>query len=30
MIRTFNKIASHGYGASAGKVCKTELLSKYK
>ena len=27
-LQTFDKIAPYPYGASAGKVCKTELLSK--
>ena len=27
-LQTFDKIASYSYGPSAGKVCKTELLSK--
>ena len=27
-LRTFDRITSYRYGASAGKVCKTELLSK--
>ena len=26
--QTFDKITSYPYGASAGRVCKTELLSK--
>ena len=29
-LQTFDRITSYSYGASAGKVCKTELLSKYK
>ena len=29
-LQTFDKIISYPYGTSAGKVCKTELLSKYK
>ena len=29
-LQTFNRITSYPYGTSAGKVCKTELLSKYK
>ena len=29
-LQTFDRITSYPYGASAGKVCKTELLSKYK
>ena len=27
-LKTFDTITSYLYGASAGKVCKTELLSK--
>ena len=27
-LQTFDRITSNPYGASAGKVCKTELLSK--
>ena len=27
-LQTFDRIASYPYGTSAGKVCKTELLSK--
>ena len=27
-LQTFDRITSYPYGASAGKVCKTELLSK--
>ena len=27
-LQTFNRITSYPYGASADKVCKTELLSK--
>ena len=27
-LQTFNRITSYPYGANAGKVCKTELLSK--
>ena len=27
-LQTFDKITSYPYGASAGRVCKTELLSK--
>ena len=26
-FQTFDKITSYSYGASAGKVCKTEILS---
>ena len=26
--KTFDRIISYRYGASTGKVCKTELLSK--
>ena len=29
-LLTFDRIISYPYGASAGKVCKTELLSKVK
>ena len=29
-LQTFVRITSFPYGTSAGKVCKTELLSKYK
>ena len=29
-LQTFDKITSYPYGTSAGKVCKTELLRKYK
>ena len=29
-LQTFDRITSYPYGASAGKVCKTEILSKYK
>ena len=29
-LQTFDRITSYPYGASAGKVCKTELLSKVK
>ena len=29
-LQTFDKITSYSYEASAGKVCKTELLSEYK
>ena len=29
-LQTFDRITSYRYGTSAGKVCKTELLSKYK
>ena len=29
-LQTFDRITSYPYGGSAGKVCKTELLSKYK
>ena len=28
ILQTFDRIISYPYGASAGKVCKTELLSK--
>ena len=27
-LQTFHRITSHPYGASARKVCKTEMLSK--
>ena len=27
-LQTFDRIISYPYGASAGKVCKTEILSK--
>ena len=29
-LQTFDRITSYPYGISVGKVCKTELLSKYK
>ena len=29
-LQTFDRITSYPYGTSAGKVCKTELLSKYR
>ena len=29
-LQTFGRIKSYSYGVSAGKVCKIELLSKYK
>ena len=29
-LQTFDIITSYPYGTSAGKVCKTELLSRYK
>ena len=29
-LQTFDRIASYPCGKSAGKICKTELLSKYK
>ena len=29
-LQTFDRITSYPYGVSVGKVCKTELLSKYK
>ena len=29
-LQNFDRITSYPYGTSAGKVCKTELLSKYK
>ena len=28
-LQTYDRITSYPYGTSAGKVCKTELLSKY-
>ena len=27
-LQTFDRIASYPYGTSAGKLCKTDLLSK--
>ena len=30
ILQTFDKIKPYPYGTSAGKVCKTELLSKVK
>ena len=27
-LQTFDRVTSYPYGASVGKVCKTELLSK--
>ena len=30
IFRTYDRITSYPYGARAGNVCKTELLSKYK
>ena len=27
-LQTFHRITSYPYGTSAGKVCKTELLTK--
>ena len=30
ILQTFDRISSYPYGASAGKVYKTELLSKVK
>ena len=27
-LQTFDRITSYPYGKSAGKVCKTEMLSK--
>ena len=30
MLQTFDRITSYPYGTRAGKVCKTELLSKVK
>ena len=29
-LKTFDRITSYLYGTSAGNVCKTELLSRYK
>ena len=29
-LQTFDRITPYPYGVSAGKVCKTELLSKVK
>ena len=29
-LQTYDRITSYPYGTSAGNVCKTELLSKYK
>ena len=29
-LQTFDKITSYPYAISIGKVCKTEILSKYK
>ena len=29
-LQTFDRITSYPYRTSAGKICKTELLSKYK
>ena len=29
-LQAFHRITSYPYGVSVGKVCKTELLSKYK
>ena len=29
-LETFDRITSYPYGASAGKVCKIQLLSEYK
>ena len=29
-LQTFDRITSYPYGISVGKVCKTEILSKYK
>ena len=29
-LQTFDRITSYPYGPSAGKLCKTELLRKYK
>ena len=30
ILQTFDRITSYPYGTSVGKVCKTELLSRYK
>ena len=30
ILQTFDRITSYPYGTSAGKACKTDLLSKYK
>ena len=30
ILHTFDRITSYPYGTSVGKVCKTELLSRYK
>ena len=30
ILQTFDRITSYPYRTSAGKVCKTEMLSKYK
>ena len=30
LLQTFDRITSYSYGAGVGKVCKTELLNKYK
>ena len=29
-LQTFDRITSYSYGSSVGKVCKTEIISKYK
>ena len=29
-LQTFDRITPYSYSVSVGKVCKTELLSKYK
>ena len=29
-LQTFDRITSYPYGTGAGKICKTESLSKYK
>ena len=29
-LQTYDRITTYPYGTSAEKVCKTELLSKYK
>ena len=29
-LQTFDRVTSYNYGSSVGKVCKTEILSKFK
>ena len=29
-LQTFDRITSYPYGTGAGKICKTEFLSKYR